>query len=99
VIATAVLLEHMSTVSFFANIAAEAAISEVRGVLGSALRGELFHAGMGLVVLLAIESLNVYKPRGLTAYGRRLSQGAADSGSQDVVSTGLGRGAAPSRPR
>jgi hypothetical protein len=94
VIATAVLLEHMSTVSFFANIAADAAISEVRGVLGSALRGELLHAGVGLVVLLAIQSLNVYKPRDLTAYGRRLSQGVADSGSQDVVST-----VSPSRPR
>ena len=29
------------------------------------------HAGGGLVVLLAATTLSVYKPRGMTQYGRR----------------------------
>jgi hypothetical protein len=44
---------------------------------GAALRrlgGDLFHPGLGLVVLLAITVLNVYKPRGLTRYGWRKQQ-------------------------
>jgi hypothetical protein len=36
--------------------------------------GDLFHAGAGLSVLLAITVLNVYKPRGLTPYGWRKQQ-------------------------
>jgi hypothetical protein len=36
--------------------------------------GDLFHPGVGLVVLLAITVLNVYKPRGLTPYGWRKQQ-------------------------
>jgi len=34
----------------------------------SSLRGELLHAGLGLVVLLVIQELNVYKPRAMTPY-------------------------------
>jgi hypothetical protein len=86
-VASGVLLQHMSTVGFFASIAADAAISEVRSVLSSALRGELLHAGVGLVLLLAIEALNVYKPRGLTAYGRRQSEVVADSTAHGVIMT------------
>ncbi len=41
-----------------------------RGGLGS----ELFHAGGGLLVLLVVQVLNVYKPRGLTPYGWRKQQ-------------------------
>lgn len=67
--ASAVLLQHMQTVSVFARLAtaADPDVASLRG----ALRGELLHAGVGLLVLLAIELLNVYKPQGLTAYGRR----------------------------
>ena len=35
-----------------------------------ALGGDLFHPGVGLLVLLAITVLNVYKPAGVTPYGR-----------------------------
>ena len=35
------------------------------------LGGDLFHPGLGLVVLLAIQVLNLYKPPGMTRYGRR----------------------------
>lgn len=38
-----------------------------RRVLG----GTLFHSGGGLIVLLVIMTLNVYKPAGLTPYGWR----------------------------
>jgi hypothetical protein len=36
-----------------------------------ALGGDLLHPGLGLVVLLAIQVLNVYKPLGMTRYGWR----------------------------
>jgi hypothetical protein len=84
VIAAVVLLLHMSTVTLFASIAADAAVADVGAVLRPALRGELLHAGVGLIVLLAIATLNVYKPRGLTAYGRRRSEIAADSPPRGV---------------
>lgn len=68
--AALVLAGHVPTVSFYANVAAEADSASRVG-----LRGELLHAGGGLLVLLLITGLNVYKPRGLTPYGRRKLQG------------------------
>ena len=69
ILATVVLLANMQTVSFFAGIAADPT-ADVGGLRGG-LRGELLHAGVGLLVLLVIQVLNVYKPRGMTAYGWR----------------------------
>jgi hypothetical protein len=69
IVATIVLIQHMPTVSVFAGLAAtpdSGNVSDLRG----ALRGELLHAGVGVVLLLAIQMLNVYKPQGVTAYGR-----------------------------
>jgi hypothetical protein len=66
VLATVVLLLHMPTVSFMAKVA--------RGADGADLArlgGDLVHPGVGLLVLLVITGLNVYKPRGLTPYGWR----------------------------
>ncbi len=97
IVATAVLLQHMSTVSSFAAIAADAAIPAVATILGPALRGELLHAGVGLLILIAIAALNVFKPRGVTAYGRRVSQVVTDSRSSDVIRAGSGFGAMPRR--
>ncbi len=75
VVAVAVLLQHMSsTVTPFARIAADLAIADVRNVLFAALMGTSFHAGAGLVVLLGIATLNVYKPRGLTPVVTRTLQ-------------------------
>lgn len=71
--ATVVLLQHMQTVSFFAGVAAEVDSADVGG-LRSGLQGELLHAGVGLLVLLVIQVLNVYKPRGMTPYGWRKQQ-------------------------
>lgn len=66
VLATAVLLLHMPTVDAVATLAREADIAALRRY-----RGDLFHPAVGLLVLLAIAVLNVYKPRGLTRYGWR----------------------------
>ncbi len=70
IFATIILLLHMQTVSFFAGIAAEMDSADIDRLRGG-LRGELLHAGVGLLVLLVIQMLNVYKPRGMTRYGRR----------------------------
>ena len=69
VLATAVLLLHMPTVSFLTDVAREAEATEL-----ARLGGDLFHPGAGLLVLLVIMGLNVYKPRGMTRYGWRKQQ-------------------------
>jgi hypothetical protein len=69
VLATTVLLLHMPDVSHGASAAAQADGADLRQ-----LGGDLLHPGAGLVVLLAITVLNVYKPRGLTPYGWRRQQ-------------------------
>lgn len=66
IFATIILLLHMPTVSFLADVAAEADNANLRR-----LGGDLLHPGIGLFVLLVIQVLNVYKPRGLTPYGWR----------------------------
>jgi hypothetical protein len=66
VLCTAVLVLHMPAVTATARVA--------RTVEGEDLRmlgGDLFHPGAGLLLLLAITVLNVYKPEGLTPYGWR----------------------------
>ena len=64
-----ILLLHMPDVSAMAAVAQEA---ESVGL--ARLGGDLLHPGLGLVVLLVIQVLNVYKPRGLTPYGWRKRQ-------------------------
>ena len=66
IFATVILLLHMPSVSSLADVAREA-----DGATLGRLGGDLFHAGGGLLVLLVITVLNVYKPRGLTPYGWR----------------------------
>jgi hypothetical protein len=66
VLATIVLVVHMLDVSFVAEVA-----QGLEGARLEALGGDLVHPGLGLVVLLVIHVLNVYKPRGLTPYGWR----------------------------
>ncbi len=63
---TAILLLHMPTVSSLADMARQADGAHLVG-----MGGDLFHAVGGLLVLLVITVLNVYKPRGLTRYGWR----------------------------
>jgi len=68
VVASVVLLVETQTIGNFAAMAAEPATSgnDLRS-LGSTL----VHSVGGMVVLLAILVLNVYKPRGMTRYGWR----------------------------
>lgn len=66
VFSTTVLVLHMPEVSTLA-----AAAQEAQGAHLAALGGDLAHPGIGLVVLLAIQVLNMYKPRGITRYGWR----------------------------
>lgn len=65
VLAIAVLLPHTQAISSMAETAADP--SADLGRLG----GDLFHSVGGLLVLLAPLFLNIFKPRGVTRYGRR----------------------------
>lgn len=58
----------MQTLSYLAGVAADPTLSsdDLR-----ALGSTLVHSVGGTVVLIVILTLNVYKPRGLTPYGRR----------------------------
>ena len=64
-----ILLLHMPTVSALAQMARTATAD--RGRLG----GDLLHPSLGLLVLLVITVLNVYKPHGVTTYGWRKQRG------------------------
>jgi hypothetical protein len=66
VLSTVVLLLHMPTVSAMTDMirAADGAHLDGHG-------GDLFHPSVGLLVLLVITVLNIYKPRGVTPYGWR----------------------------
>jgi hypothetical protein len=67
--ATVILLTHMQAVSRMARIAANITWS---GADSRELRVPLVvHAAGGLLVLLGVTALSVFKPWGLTAYGRR----------------------------
>lgn len=73
VAATVVLLVEAGTISRGAAIAADPAAS-AREL--QALGSTLVHSVGGLIVLLTVMALNVYKPPGLTSYGRRRQQEA-----------------------
>ena len=70
VFATTVLLMYMQTLSHLAGLAAETTLS---GNDPGRLRNPspVLHAGAALLLLLAAVTLSVYKPRGVTRYGRR----------------------------
>lgn len=69
VFATVILLLHMPTVSSMADTAQQA-----EGDRLQSLGGDLGHPGIGLVVLLIVQVLNLYKPQGMTRYGWRKQQ-------------------------
>jgi hypothetical protein len=69
IFSTMTLILHMPTVSSMAAMAIE-----MDGAMLGGHGGDLLHAGVGLLVLLVITVLNVYKPRGLTPYGWRKQQ-------------------------
>ena len=67
--ATLVLLMYMRTLGALADLAADARadLDVVRSP------SPLLHAGAALLLLLTATVLAVYKPRGLTPYGRRMN--------------------------
>ncbi|MCA1611082.1 MAG: hypothetical protein ABR610_08630 [Thermoanaerobaculia bacterium] len=69
ILATVLLVVHMRPTSYVAGVAARMTLS------GADLRGLRIQlvadAGAALLVLLVATTLSVYKPRGLTRYGRR----------------------------
>lgn len=68
ILATVVLLVETRTIGYFADVAADPTTSrDGLRALGSTLP----HSVGGTVVLLVILALNVYKPEGMTGYGRR----------------------------
>lgn len=66
---TVVLILHMPTVRSTAEIARTA-----DGAVLESLGGDLHHPAVGLVILLVVQVLNLYKPKGLTRYGWRKQQ-------------------------
>jgi len=66
---TIILLLHMQPIGHLARVVAETTLT--RGEL-SGLRIQLVaNAGAALLVLLIATTLSIYKPRGMTRYGRR----------------------------
>ena len=65
-IATIALLVNMQDVNSLAQLATQADVVDAGG-----LWGQILHSGGGALVLLVATALAVYKPRGLTRYGRR----------------------------
>ncbi|MBT2370282.1 hypothetical protein J7E88_34675 [Streptomyces sp. ISL-10] len=79
-LATAVLLVETRTISVMADVAASG--GDPRGLPGS-----LPHSVGGLVVLVVITILSVFKPRGLTRYGwRKQEQQRREERAQRPVS-------------
>jgi len=66
VVATIVLVTYMETLSLLAD---SVAAGGDLGLLRSP--GTVLHAGIGLLLLLVATVLAVYKPRGVTRYGKR----------------------------
>jgi len=68
VVAIIVLLVQLEPIRYLARVAADPS-SGISGLPEA--RRPLIHAAGGLIVLLVIQVLGVYKPRGLTRYGWR----------------------------
>ena len=69
ILVTIVLLLQMEGISYIAGVAAETTLSS--DDLREARISLVVHAGGGLLVLVVPMILSVYKPQGMTRYGRR----------------------------
>ena len=74
-VCTVVLVLHMPVVSATASVARTATPEDLQS-----LGGDLLHPAAGLVLLLMVLVLNVYKPPGLTPYGWRAQRRSVRSG-------------------
>jgi hypothetical protein len=70
VFATIVLLMYMPTLDYFAGLGADTTLSagDLRVLRDPS---PVLHASLALLLLLVATTLGVYKPRGMTPYGRR----------------------------
>jgi len=91
VLATIVLLLKLEPISYLAGVAAETTFSS--GDLTGLRISLMTHAVGGLLVLLAVVTLAVYKPQGMTRYGMRKQRERGNA----VV--GYGFGSAIGTPR
>jgi hypothetical protein len=82
ILATVILILHMPSVSSNAAVARGADSGQL-----AQLGGDLGHAIGGLLVLLVVTVLNVYKPQGLTRYGWRKQLEARVQATQRAVTT------------
>jgi len=83
VIAALVLFGFTQTLSSLGDLAANAALT--MGELRSLKQSPVLHSGGGLLVLLAATVLAVYKPWGLTRYGRRALHTATEADDSSTV--------------
>ena len=72
VLATALLLVHMQPVGHLARVVAETTMA--RGELAGLRLQLVADAGAAMLALLVATGLSIYKPRGMTHYGRRKQQ-------------------------
>lgn len=82
VVGTAILLGHMRAVSRMAEIAAQSSVFD--GEFGMLRTQLVVHAAGGLLLLLAVVILSVYKPWGRTPYGKRLRSRAENAATRQV---------------
>ena len=78
ILALTVLILHMPTVTTNADLA-----RTVDDLAVVALGGDVLHPALGLVMLVVVAVLNVYKPRGVTGLGRK-GQRASSSSATDA---------------
>jgi len=81
IFAVLVLLGHMRDVSRMSHVAREAIVSR------SDLGPELIHSAGGLFVLLIVMTLSVFKPWGMTPYGRRRASQAYSPSASSAEAT------------
>ena len=79
--ATLVLLMYMQTLGYLADAAADTTLSSA-GLLELRNPSPVIHSAGALLLLIVAVTLSVYKPRGLTRYGRRERQQEAAGSSQ-----------------
>jgi hypothetical protein len=97
--ATLVLLQEAGVIAAAAAIAADPTTSETRL---REIPGTLPHSIGGMVVLLTVQVLNVYKPHGMTPYGWRKQQEERRSASSALFrppAEAAGRARAGRSPR
>jgi hypothetical protein len=96
-LATTILLKYMQILSHLADLTAQTTSSTAELV---ALRtpSHVVHASAALLALLVAATLSVYKPRGITPYGRRRLRDQRDDTDDDAALT-PDRGSTTRTPR